>query len=79
VFFSVNQNFLQLWSVDQAIGQKIIKINHLLISDAPITQEWQLIVNAAVTENQRCLQQKLTIDILQIFFTHYHNLETVFP
>ncbi len=31
----------------------IIIINHLLISNAHITQEWQLIVNTAMTENQR--------------------------
>jgi hypothetical protein len=44
----------------------IILANHLLNSNAHITQEWQLIVSTAMTENQRFLQQKLTLHILQI-------------
>ena len=42
------------------------KKNHLLISNAHSTQEWNLIVNTDMTENQRFLQQKLTLYILQI-------------
>jgi hypothetical protein len=30
------------------------------MSNAHITQEWQLIVNTAITENQMFLQHKLT-------------------
>jgi hypothetical protein len=41
-------------------------INHLLISNAHITQEWQLIGNTAMAENPRFLQQKLKLHILQI-------------
>jgi hypothetical protein len=41
-------------------------MNHLLISNAHLTQEGHLIANTAVTENQRFLQQKLTLLILQI-------------
>ena len=52
----------------KSFDQIIIIINHLLISNAHITQEWQLIVNTAMTENQRFffLQQKLTLHTLQI-------------
>jgi hypothetical protein len=37
-----------------------------LISHAHITQEWWLIANTAMTENQIFLQHKLTLHILQI-------------
>ncbi len=37
-----------------------------MIPNAHITQEWQVIVNTAMTETQRFLQHKLTFDILQI-------------
>ena len=50
----------------------IIIINHLLISNAHITQEWQLIVNTAMTENQRFFTTE--IDIAHITnITHEHN------
>jgi hypothetical protein len=44
----------------------ILVIDHLLISNSNITQEWPLIVNTAMTENQRFLRHKLTLHILQI-------------
>ncbi len=48
----------------------IIIINHLLISNAHITQEWQLIT--AMTENQRFFTTE--IDIAHISnITHEHN------
>ncbi len=50
----------------------IIILNHLLISNAHITQEWQLIVNTAMTENQRFFTTE--IDIAHITnITHKHN------
>jgi hypothetical protein len=44
----------------------LIAIKHLLISNAHRTQEWQPIVNTAMTKIQIFLQQKLTLHILQI-------------
>jgi hypothetical protein len=46
----------------------IIIINHLLISNAHITEEWQLIVNTAMTENQRFFTTEIDIahTVLQI-------------
>ncbi len=44
-------------------------INHLLISNEPSTQEWNLIVNTAICKNQRFFTpEKLTLQFLQIFF-----------
>jgi hypothetical protein len=49
-----------------------IIINQLLISNAHITQEWQLIVNTPTTENQRFFTTE--IDIVHITnITHEYN------
>ncbi len=48
----------------------IILINHLLILNAHITQEWQPNLNTAIKGNQSFLQQKLILHILQIPTTY---------
>ena len=51
---------------------ELVLIINLLIKNAHITQEWQLIVNTAMTENQRFFTTE--IDIAHITnITHEHN------
>ena len=51
----------------------MIVVNHLLISNAHITQEWQLIVNTVMTENQRFFTKEIDIANIDIFQIGYNR------